>query len=57
MIAKPIALDGPTPLFNKFRINNDVIDGFKRFESSDGCGDPQCTFAFKVPRVPVRNFI
>nr|CAB3227960.1 Zinc finger protein castor 1 [Phallusia mammillata] len=35
-------------MFAKFRINNDVIEGFRRFESSENCGDTQCPHVFKV---------
>uniref|UniRef100_H2ZKN0 C2H2-type domain-containing protein n=1 Tax=Ciona savignyi TaxID=51511 RepID=H2ZKN0_CIOSA len=39
---------GSGPVFTKFRLNNDVMDGFKRFESIENCGDQLCTFMFKV---------
>nr|XP_018671156.1 zinc finger protein isoform X3 [Ciona intestinalis] len=35
-------------VFAKFRLNNDVMEGFKRFESSENCGDTMCTYMFKV---------
>ena len=38
----------PKPCFSKFRLNSEVIDGFKRFDLSQDCGDKECTFAAKV---------
>lgn len=38
----------PSPYFAKFRLNNDTMEGFQRFESSDDCGDEKCSYIFKV---------
>lgn len=35
-------------MFNKFRLNNDVIDGFIRFEAPTSCGDEECSYSGKV---------
>ncbi|XP_076805665.1 zinc finger protein castor homolog 1-like isoform X2 [Clavelina lepadiformis] len=39
---------GQGSFFNKFKLNNDVMEGFKRFESSENCGDPECVYTCKV---------
>ncbi|XP_039250945.2 zinc finger protein castor homolog 1-like [Styela clava] len=34
--------------FTKFKLSDGVLEGFKRFEATDNCGDEKCTYTFKV---------
>ena len=40
--------DDPSSLFSKFRLNNDVMSGFKRYLITEDCGDPQCSYSLRV---------
>lgn len=34
--------------FTKFKLTDGILEGFKRFEAPENCGDEKCTYAFKV---------
>ena len=44
-------------VFSKFRLNNDVLEGFKRFQALENCGDANCSYFLKVSWVVLLFFV
>lgn len=38
----------PGPYVAKFKLGEDVMNGFQRFEANENCGDDKCTYMYKV---------